>query len=89
MLNSQLWGELPPVVLRKGLQPVTLSLCSFSTRLLFPIIAFCIDDALVYSMTDFELNVQSFEVAPLNFFLYMLGRPSTSMVWHNRFKVNV
>jgi hypothetical protein len=39
-LNSQLWGELRLVVLRKGLQPVTLSLCGFPTRLLFPIIAF-------------------------------------------------
>jgi len=38
--NSQLWGELPPVVLRKGLQPVTLSLFGFPTRLLFPITAF-------------------------------------------------
>ncbi len=45
--NSQLWGELPPVVLRKGLQPVTLSLCSFPTRLLFPVIAFCISGAFV------------------------------------------
>jgi len=57
VLNSQLWGELPLVVLRKGLQPVTLSLCSFSTRLLFPIIAFCRCDVLLYSMPEFELNV--------------------------------
>jgi len=60
VLNSQLWGELPLVVPRKGLQPVTLSLCGFPTRLLFPVIAFCIGDALVYSMTEFELNVQGF-----------------------------
>ena len=39
-LNSQLWGELRLVVLRKGLQPVALSLYSFATRLLFPVIAF-------------------------------------------------
>ncbi len=57
MLNSQLWGELPLVVLRKGLQPMTLSLYSFSTRLLFPIIAFYICDVLSYSMPEFELNV--------------------------------
>ena len=39
-LNSQLWGELPLVGPRKGLQPVTLSLYSFPTRLLFPVVAF-------------------------------------------------
>jgi hypothetical protein len=40
------------------LQPMTFSLCSFSTCLLFPIIAFCISDALVsYSMPDFEVVV--------------------------------
>ncbi len=59
--NSQLWGELPPVVPRKGLQPVTLSLYSFSTRLLFPIIAFCRHDVLGYSMADFGVNVKVFE----------------------------
>jgi hypothetical protein len=63
VLNSQLWGELRLVVLRKGLQPVTLSLCGFPTCLLFPIIAFCRSDVLVYSMTDFELNVQGFTLA--------------------------
>lgn len=60
MLNSQLWGELRPVVLRKGLQPVTLSLCRFPTGLLFPIIASCMFDALVYSMPEIGLNVQRF-----------------------------
>lgn len=60
MLNSRLWGELRLVVLQKGLQPVTLSLCRFSTCLLFPVIAFCGSDVLVYSMTDFELNVQGY-----------------------------
>src|SRR5216683_1110231 len=58
LLNSQLWGELWPVVPQKGLQPVTLSLYSFPTCLLFPIIAFHIPDVLVfYSMPDFELKV--------------------------------
>ncbi len=60
MLNSQLWGELQLVVVQKGLQPVTLSLCRFPTRLLFPVIAFCISIVLEYSMPEFELNVQSF-----------------------------
>jgi len=58
LLNSQLWGELWPVVPQKGLQPVTLSLYSFPTCLLFPIIAFHIPDVLVfYSMPDFESKV--------------------------------
>ena len=60
MLNSQLWGELQLVVVRKGLQPVTLSLCCFPTRLLFPIVAICMFLLLEYSMTEFELNVQGF-----------------------------
>ncbi len=34
--NSQLWGELPPQVARKGLQPLTLSLSAFLIRVLFP-----------------------------------------------------
>ncbi len=38
--NSQLWGELQPIVPRKGLQPVAFSLCSFTFRLLFPVHAF-------------------------------------------------
>ena len=70
MLNSQLWGELQLVVVRKGLQPVTLSLCRFPTRLLFPVIAICMSTLLEYSMPEFELNVQGFielffEVLPL------------------------
>ena len=60
MLNSQLWGELQLVVVRKGLQPVTLSLCRFPTRLLFPVIAICMSTLLEYSMPEFELNVQGF-----------------------------
>ena len=60
MLNSQLWGELQLVVVQKGLQPVTLSLCSFPTRLLFPVIAICMSTLLEYSMPEFELNVQGF-----------------------------
>jgi hypothetical protein len=42
-------------------------------------------------MPEIELNVQSFGVAPLDelFSLDILGRSSTSMVWHNRVKVNV
>ena len=63
MLNSQLWGELRLEVLRKGLQPVTLSFCRFPTRLLFPIIAFCMSIVLDYSMPEFEQNVQGFGVA--------------------------
>ena len=70
MLNSQLWGELQLVVVQKGLQPVTLSLCRFPTRLLFPVIAICMSTLLEYSMPEFELNVQGFielffEVLPL------------------------
>ena len=70
MLNSQLWGELQLVVVQKGLQPVTLSLCSFPARLLFPVIAICTSTLLEYSMPEFELNVQGFielffEVLPL------------------------
>ena len=61
MLNSQLWGELQLVVVRKGLQPVTLSLCRFPTRLLFPIVAICVSVLLDYSMPEFELNVQGFK----------------------------
>jgi ABC-type anion transport system duplicated permease subunit len=60
VLNSQLWGELQLVVVQKGLQPVTLSLCSFPTRLLFPVIAICTSTLLEYSMPEFELNVQGF-----------------------------
>ena len=60
MLNSQLWGELQLVVVRKGLQPMTLSLCCFPTRLLFPVFAICILTLLEYSMTEFELIVQGF-----------------------------
>jgi len=70
VLNSQLWGELQLVVVQKGLQPVTLSLCSFPARLLFPVIAICTSTLLEYSMPEFELNVQGFielffEVLPL------------------------
>ena len=70
MLNSQLWGELQLVVVRKGLQPMTLFLCRFPTRLLFPVIAICVSTLLEYSMPEFELNVQGFielffEVLPL------------------------
>ena len=61
MLNSQLWGELQLVVVRKGLQPVTLSLCRFPTCLLFPVIAICVSVLLEYSMPEFELNVQGFK----------------------------
>jgi hypothetical protein len=60
VLNSQLWGELQPVVIRKGLQPVALSLCGFPTCLLFPVIAICMSILLEYSMPEFELNVQGF-----------------------------
>jgi len=60
VLNSQLWGELQLVVVQKGLQPVTLSLCSFPARLLFPVIAICTSTLLEYSMPEFELNVQGF-----------------------------
>ena len=60
MLNSQLWGELQLVVVRKGLQPVTLSLYRFPTRLLFPVIAIFVSVLLEYSMPEFELNVQGF-----------------------------
>ena len=60
MLNSQLWGELQLVVVQKGLQPATLFLCRFPTRLLFPIIAICTSTLLEYSMPEFELNVQRF-----------------------------
>ena len=60
MLNSQLWGELQLVVVRKGLQPVTLSLFGFPTCLLFPVIAICVSVLLEYSMPEFELNVYSF-----------------------------
>ena len=60
MLNSQLWGELQLVVVRKGFQPVALTLCSFPTRLLFPVIAICTSTLLEYSMPEFELNVQGF-----------------------------
>jgi len=60
VLNSQLWGELQLVVVRKGLQPVTLSLYRFPTRLLFPVIAICVSVLLEYSMPEFELNVQGF-----------------------------
>ena len=60
MLNSQLWGELQLVVVQRGLQPMTLSLCSFPTRLLFPVIAICMSTLLEYSMPEFELNVQGF-----------------------------
>ena len=58
VLNSQLWGELQLEVVRKGLQPMTLSLCRFPTRLLFPVIAICVSVLLGYSMPEFELNVQ-------------------------------
>ena len=57
VLNSQLWGELQLVVVRKGLQPVTLSLFGFPTCLLFPVIAICVSVLLEYSMPEFELNV--------------------------------
>ena len=57
MLNSQLWGELQHVVVRKGLQPVALSLFGITTCLLFPVIAIYMSALLEYSMPEFELNV--------------------------------
>jgi hypothetical protein len=57
VLNSQLWGELQLVVVRKGLQPVTLSLCRFPIRLLFPVVAIRMSVLLEYSMPEYELIV--------------------------------
>ena len=57
VLNSQLWGELQPAVVRKGLQPATLALCGFPLGLLFPVIAIYMSTLLEYSMPEFEMNV--------------------------------
>ena len=62
MLNSQLKGELQFADVRKGLQPVALSLCSIPACLLFPVIAILVSSLLEYSMPEIELNVQGMDV---------------------------
>ena len=63
MLNSQLKGELQFADVRKGLQPVTHSLCRIPACLLFPVIAIRVCALLEYSMPEIELNVQGIDVA--------------------------
>jgi hypothetical protein len=48
--NSQLWGELPPQVTQKGLQPLTLSLSAYLIRVLFPSSLFLAYVIVTYSM---------------------------------------